>query len=70
MNTDWNPRTIFMDVREASLAAVRGTPPRPNRRGGSRLFHAIKAFVRWMSRRPSSENKKTAEWNKPAPFEV
>jgi hypothetical protein len=59
MNTNWNPRTIFMDAREASVAVADSAAPRPNQRGGSRLCHAIKArLARWISCRSNSEKQK------------
>jgi hypothetical protein len=60
MNTNWKPRTIFMDMREVSLVAVRRTPPKPNRRSGGRLFRAIKVrLARLISCHLSSQERET-----------
>jgi hypothetical protein len=42
MSPNWNPRTIFIDVREVSIAIANGAPPKPDSRGGNRLLCAIK----------------------------
>jgi hypothetical protein len=48
MNTNWNPRTIFKDVREISVV-VPWTAPKSERRIGSRLIRVITAYLpRWM----------------------
>ena len=54
MSPNWNPRTIFMDVREVSIAIASGAAPKPDLRGGNRLLCAIKMrFGRWMSCDPT-----------------
>ena len=54
MSPNWNPRTIFMDVREVSIVIANGAAPKPDPRGGNRLLCAIKMRLgRWMSCGPT-----------------
>jgi hypothetical protein len=49
MNTNWNPRTIFKDVREIS-AVVPRTASKSERRIGRRLIRVVTAYLpRWIS---------------------
>jgi hypothetical protein len=58
MKTNWNSRTIFMDVREVGVAVADSAAPRPNQRGGRQLFNSIKArLARWMPCRSNSEKE-------------
>jgi hypothetical protein len=70
MNTNWNSRTIFMDVREVSVAVADGAAARPNQPGGSRLFFRAGTHPAHEARLDGVEHKKTAEWNKPASSKV